>query len=126
MSSKVKFQLEFVVKASPALLFNYISSPSGLEQWFADNVKSRGEEFIFIWENAEESAKMLSKKTNQSVRFKWDEDEEEETYFELRLQIDDLTQDLALIVIDFADEDEVDEAKLLWEAQLTKLHSIIG
>ncbi len=126
MSSKVKFQLEFVVKASPALLFNYISSPSGLEQWFADNVKSRGEEFIFIWENAEESAKMLSKKTNQSVRFKWDEDEEEETYFELRLQIDDLTQDLALIVTDFADEDEVDEAKLLWGAQLTKLHSIIG
>lgn len=126
MLSKVKFQLEFVVKASPALLFNYISSPSGLEQWFADNVKSRGEEFIFIWENAEESAKMLSKKTNQSVRFKWDEDEEEGTYFELRLQIDDLTQDLALIVTDFADEDEVDEAKLLWEAQLTKLHSIIG
>lgn len=126
MSSKVKFQLEFVVKASPTLLFNYISSPSGLEQWFSDNVKSRGEEFIFIWENAEETAKLLSKKTNQSVRFKWDEDEEEETYFELRLQIDDLTQDLALIVIDFADEDEVDEAKLLWEAQLTKLHSIIG
>jgi hypothetical protein len=81
---------------------------------------------LFIWENAEESAKMLSKKTNQSVRFKWDEDEEEGTYFELRLQIDDLTQDLALIVTDFADEDEVDEAKLLWEAQLTKLHSIIG
>ena len=126
MSSKVKFQLEFVVKASPTLLFNYISSPSGLEQWFADNVKSRGEDFVFIWENAEETAKMLSKKTNQSIRFKWDEDEEEETYFELKLQVDDLTQDLALIVIDFADEDEVDEAKLLWEAQLTKLHSIIG
>jgi uncharacterized protein YndB with AHSA1/START domain len=126
MSSKVKFKLEFVVKASPTLLFNYISSPSGLEQWFADNVKSRGEEFIFIWENAEEHAKMLSKKTNQSVRFKWNEDDEEETYFELKLQVDDLTQDLALIVTDFADEDEVDEAKLLWEAQLTKLHSIIG
>jgi len=126
MSSKVKFQLEFVVKASPTLLFNYISSPSGLEQWFADNVKSRGEDFVFIWENAEETAKMLSKKTNQSIRFKWDEDEEEETYFELKLQVDDLTQDLALIVTDFADEDEVDEAKLLWEAQLTKLHSIIG
>jgi len=126
MSSKVKFQLEFVVKASPTLLFNYISSPSGLEQWFADNVKSRGEEFVFIWENAEETAKMLSKKTNQSIRFKWDEDEEEESYFELKLQVDDLTQDLALIVTDFADEDEVDEAKLLWEAQLTKLHSIIG
>lgn len=126
MTSKAKFQLEFVVKASPALLYSYISTPSGLEQWFADNVKSRGEEFTFIWENVEEEAKLLAKKTNQSVKFKWNEDDEEDTYFEMRLQIDDLTQDLALIITDFADEDEVEEAKLLWEAQLTKLHSIIG
>jgi len=78
MTSKAKFQLEFVVKASPALLYSYISTPSGLEQWFADNVKSRGEEFTFIWENAEEEAKLLAKKTNQSVKFKWNEDDEEE------------------------------------------------
>ncbi len=126
MSDKVKYELEFVIKSSPNLLFSYIATPSGLSQWFADNVNSRGELFTFIWDGAEEQANLVSKKTNQAVRFKWLEDEEEETYFELKIQIDDLTKDVALIVTDFADDDEVEEAKLLWEAQLDNLHSIIG
>jgi uncharacterized protein YndB with AHSA1/START domain len=125
MTNKIKYNLEFVVKSSPSLLFNYISSPSGLEQWFSDNVKSRGEQFIFIWENSEDHATLISKKNNHSVKFKWDE-EDDDTFFELRIQIDDLTQDVALIVTDFADEDELEEAKLLWETQLSNLHAIIG
>jgi len=125
MSEKVKYQLEFVVKSSPSLLFNYISTPSGLSQWFADNVNSRGELFTFIWDGSEEQAKLVSKKTNQSVKFKWLE-QDDEYYFELRIQIDDLTQDVALIVTDFAYEDELDEAKLLWETQVGDLHAIIG
>jgi len=125
MSEKVKYQMEFVVKSSPSLLFNYISTPSGLSQWFADNVNSRGELFTFIWDGSEEQAKLVSKKTNQSVKFKWLE-QDDEYYFELRIQIDDLTQDVALIVTDFAYEDELDEAKLLWETQVGDLHTIIG
>lgn len=125
MSEKIKYQLEFVVKSSPSLLFTYISTPSGLGQWFADNVNSRGELFTFIWDGSEEHAKLLSKKNNHSIKFKWDE-AEDDTFFELRVQIDDLTQDVALIVTDFAYEDELDEAKLLWETQVGNLHAIIG
>lgn len=125
MSEKVKYELEFVVKSSPSLLFNYISTPSGLGQWFADNVNSRGELFTFIWDGSEEQAKLVSKKANQSIKFKWLE-QEEDCYFELKIQIDDLTQDVALIITDFALEDELDEAKLLWEAQVSDLHAIIG
>lgn len=126
MTDKEQFELEFVIKSSPSLLFNYISTPSGLSQWFADNVNSRGEQFTFIWDGAEEEAKLLQKKNNQLVRFKWDEDEDEDTYFEMRIQIDEITKDVALIVTDFADDDEVEESKLLWEKQLDGLHRIIG
>ncbi|MGE0560494.1 MAG: START-like domain-containing protein [Flavobacteriales bacterium] len=125
MSEKVKYQLEFVVKSSPSLLFSYISTPSGLGQWFADNVNSRGELFTFMWDGSEEQAKLLSKKTNQSIKFQW-LSEDDDCYFELRIQIDDLTQDVALIITDFAYEDELDEAKLLWETQVSDLHAIIG
>ena len=62
MTEKINYHLEFVIKSSPSLLFNYISTPSGLEQWFSDNVKSRGEQFIFIWENSEEHATLIHKK----------------------------------------------------------------
>ena len=126
MSEKIKYELEFVVKSSSSLLYKYISTPSGLSEWFADNVNSRGEVYTFIWNGDEEQAKLLTKKVNQFVRFKWLADEDAETYFELKIQIDDLTKDVALIITDFAEEDELEEARLLWESQVADLHGLIG
>ena len=108
------------------MLYKYISTPGGLGEWFADNVNLRGDIYTFIWNGEEEKAKLLTKKMNQSVKFKWENDEEKEPYFELRIEIDDLTKDVALMVTDFADEDELEEAKMLWESQLDDLHGLIG
>lgn len=126
MSDKVKYELEFVVKSSSKLLFNYLSTPSGLSQWFADNVNSRGEIFTFIWDDSEEQAKLVTKKANQFIKFKWLEDEDADTYFEFRIQIDDITKDVSLIITDFTYEDELEEAKMLWESQIEDLHAILG
>jgi uncharacterized protein YndB with AHSA1/START domain len=121
-----KFEIEFVVHASPSLLFNYISTPSGLSEWYADNVNSRSEKFIFIWDESEEEALLLKKKTDEFVRFKWTYSEDDDTYFEMRIVVDELTNDVSLFVIDFAEDDEVDEAKMLWENQIDDLKKIIG
>ena len=121
-----KFEIEFVVHASPSLLFNYISTPSGLSEWYADNVNSRGEKFIFIWDESEEEALLLKKKTDEFVRFKWMYSKDDDTYFEMRIVVDELTNDVSLFVIDFAEDDEVDEAKMLWENQIDDLKKIIG
>jgi len=121
-----KFEIEFVVHASPSLLFNYISTPSGLSEWYADNVNSRGEKFIFIWDESEEEALLLKKKTDEFVRFKWMCSEDDDTYFEMRIVVDELTNDVSLFVIDFAEDDEVDEAKMLWKNQIDDLKKIIG
>lgn len=126
MSDKVKYELEFVVRSSPKLLFNYLSTPSGLSQWFADNVNSRGEMFTFIWDGSEEQAKLITKKANQSIKFQWVDDEGTDAYFEFCIQIDDITKDVSLMITDFADEDELEEARLLWESQVDDLHSILG
>ncbi|MCH1547412.1 MAG: START-like domain-containing protein [Flavobacteriaceae bacterium] len=126
MSDKIKYELEFPIQASEKLLFQYLSSPSGLSEWFADNVNSRGEVFIFIWDGAEESAKLLAKKNNHKIKFKWLEDEYPETYFEFRIQFDEITKDVSLIVTDFADEDEIEESKMLWTNQIADLKKILG
>ena len=126
MSVKVKYELEFVMKSSANLLFKYIATPSGLSEWFADNVNSRGEIFTFIWDDSEEQAKLLSKKRDQFIKFKWLEDEDKDSYFEFRIEIDDITKDVSLIITDFSDEDELDEAKMLWESQVDQLHGLIG
>ncbi len=122
---KVKYELEFVIHASPQLLYQYISTPSGLSEWFADNVNSRGELFTFIWDDTEEEAKLLRKKSPESVRFKW-EANDEDTFFELFIQVDEITKDVSLMVTDFADEDEVEEAKMLWENQIADLKQVLG
>ena len=128
MDDKIKFEMEFPIHASPQLLFQYISTPSGLSEWFADNVNSRGEVFTFIWDGSEESAKVLSKKSGERIRFRWLEDEEEgeSYYFEIRIQVDEITKDVSLIVTDHIDEDEVEEAKMLWENQISDLKQVLG
>jgi uncharacterized protein YndB with AHSA1/START domain len=126
MSEKVKFELEFPIQASPQLLFQYVSTPSGLSEWFADNVNSRGELFTFIWDDSEEKAKLLTKKNSERIKFQWEEDEDEDYFFEIRIQVDGITKDVSLMVTDFAEEDEVNEAKMLWENQISSLKQVLG
>ena len=128
MSDRVKFEMEFPIKASQKLLFQYISTPSGLSEWFADNVNSRGEYFNFIWEDAEEKAKLIHKKNNERIRFQWENDELEgnEYYFEFKIQVDDITNDVSLIITDFSDEDELDESKMLWDNSISSLKQVLG
>ncbi|MEC8829508.1 MAG: START-like domain-containing protein, partial [Bacteroidota bacterium] len=53
MNTKVKYELEFPIQASPQLLYNYISTPSGLSEGVADHVNSRGVLFPVILDDSE-------------------------------------------------------------------------
>lgn len=126
MSSKNIFQIEFPIRSSLRILFNQISTPSGLSEWFADNVNLNGKNYTFFWDGDEQEAELLSKKNNQSIKFRWI-DEPKDTFFELKIVIDDITQDISLIITDFAeDEEDEEEAKLLWNKQIEKLRQSIG
>ena len=126
MSDKIKFELEIPIQASPQLLYQYISSASGLSEWFADNVNSRSELFTFIWDGSEEQAKLLTKKNGERVKFKWLESDEDQSYFEIRIQVDGITKDVSLMITDFAEDDEVEETKMLWDNQISDLKQILG
>ncbi|MDX1365734.1 MAG: START-like domain-containing protein [Arenibacter latericius] len=125
MNDKVKFEVEFVIQSSPQLLYQYISTPSGLSEWFADNVNSRGEKFYFIWDGSEEEARMLKRKSDEFVKFTWVA-EEDDSFFEMRIIVDEITKDVSLFITDFAEEDEVAESKMLWENQVSSLKQVLG
>ncbi|HPF10584.1 MAG TPA: START-like domain-containing protein [Flavobacteriaceae bacterium] len=126
MDDKIKFEMEFPIHVSPSLLYQYISTPSGMSEWYADNVNSRGEFFTFIWEGSEEKARLLGKKTGERIKFRWVEDEETDYYFEMRIVVDEITKDVSLIVTDFAEEDEIEEGKMLWENMVSNLKHVLG
>tara|TARA_Y100001935_G_C17248198_1_gene479515 strand:- start:843 stop:1229 length:387 start_codon:yes stop_codon:yes gene_type:complete len=125
MSEKIKYELEFPIQASPNMLYQYISSASNLSEWFADNVNSRGKIFSFFWDGVEEKAELISFKNNKYVRFKW-LDNDDDSFFEINIVVDELTKDVSLVVFDFAEEDEVEEGKMLWESQISDLKQVIG
>ncbi len=128
MSEKIKYELEFVIQSSPQLLYQYISTPSGLSEWFSDNVNSRGEMFTFIWDDSEEEAKLLSKKSGERIKFRWMADDEDghDYFFELRIQVDEITKDVSLMVTDFSDDDEIEENKMLWDNMISNLKQVLG
>ncbi len=128
MSSKVRYEIEFQINSSPSLLYQYISTPSGLQEWFADSVNARDEFFTFGWNGSEENARLSLKKNDERVKFKWVDDNKKDTeyFFEIQILEDEITKDVSINVIDFAEEDEIDEMKQLWANQISDLKHIIG
>ena len=125
MEEKIKYELEFPIHSSPQLLYQYISTPSGLSEWFADNVNSRGELFTFIWDDSEEQAKVIRKKSGELIKFRWVESKDD-SFFEMKIVVDEITKDVSLMVTDFTEEDEIDEAKMLWENVISDLKHVLG
>lgn len=127
MSDALEFTIEFPIHVSPSLLYQYIATPSGMSEWFADNVNSRGEYFRFIWDGQEEKAKIIKRVSGERARFQWDYDEGEDKFFEMRIQVDEITKDVSLMITDFGDdEDEVEDQKMFWENQIGSLKKVLG
>ena len=123
---KTKYELEYTLNTSPSILFNRFSTPEGLSEWFAENVNLQNGKYTFIWEGTEQEASVVQKKNNKFIRFHWEDDEEEDSFFEFKIRIDELTGDVALLITDFAEEDEKDDAIDLWDTQISELKHAIG
>ncbi len=124
--AREKYTIESNFKTSTKLLYRRISTPDGLSEWFADDVRIKGNQYIFEWDGEEQIAEIIQKKENSYIRFRWIEEENEKEFFEFRINVDELTEDVALMITDFAYEDEKEDNIDLWEAQIEDLHSILG
>ncbi len=124
MASKSMIQLEYPVNCSPAVLSNRLNTASGLAEWFADDVRVKGKRFTFIWDGSVQEAEMVQNKDGKLVRFNWLEDEE--SYFEFRITKDELTGDVSLVIVDFAEEGEESGAIDLWNSQIADLKRNLG
>ena len=122
-----KYELEYNLNCSPKVLFSRLSTPEGLSEWFADNVNVDGDIFTFFWNKAESKARLVAIKENKLVRFEWlDSDEPSTDYFEFRINIEELSGSLALIITDFAEPEEKDDSIFLWDSQITDLKRTLG
>jgi uncharacterized protein YndB with AHSA1/START domain len=121
-----KINLEYTIKSDPKVLFNRISTPWGLSEWFADDVELIDDLYVFSWNDAKQEAKVVKSKKDQSIRFHWIDDEEDDTYFEFKISVDELTNDVALEITDFAESEDIEDVTGLWDTQIDKLKLLIG
>jgi len=127
MSELIRYTLEFPINSSVNILYKRLSTPSGLSEWFADDVVIKNKIFTFFWDGSEQEAKLLKLKTNQFIRLKWADNYTKEDYFEFLIQIDEMTSDVSLMITDFAeDEQDQEEQTELWNNQISALKSAIG
>jgi uncharacterized protein YndB with AHSA1/START domain len=127
IKTKDTIELEYAINTTPGILFNRLSTASGLSEWFADDVKEQGNTFTFKWDISEQKAQQSMRRENKMVRYTWIEDEElEGIWFEFNINIDDLTGDVALVIIDHVDKDEVKDTIELWNRQIEILKRGLG
>lgn len=124
--TKEKFVLEFDLKSTPVtLLWSYLATANGLKEWFADNVSMSGKSVNFIWNGVPQEAHIIAQRTQKYVRYHW-VDDVERTYFELKISVSEMTDNVLLTVTDFAEPDEMEEAKDLWVYQIDSLRRLLG
>ena len=125
MGDLKKVEIEYILRSSPGVLYSFLTEPSGLSEWFCDDVNIKGAIYTFIWNrDSEQQAQLTGSKENVFAKYKWlDQDNGS---FEFRIQVDDITGETALMITDFSEEEEEDETILSWNNAIQRLHRVIG
>ena len=128
MNSKIKYELEIPFHASQAMIFQYISDATGLSEWYADKARNNKDIFTFTWDEEIKVAKLVISKANERVKFVWLDENLNETdyFFEIKIMEDEITNDISLLIVDFASPDEIEAEKLLWTSVINDFKHIIG
>lgn len=126
MPTKKKFEIEYPLRSSNKVLYNSLSSADGLQEWFADEVNIKDDVYTFSWDGEEEKARLITKKVNEFIKFQWEHDEDDDSYFEFSIKTDPITKDVALIVTDFAEEKEISDSTFHWDNSINNLKKKLG
>ena len=127
MSCLNKYTLEYSIKSSIKILYDFISTPESLAEWFSDEVKIKDDIITFKWVDQEQKARLLNKKEHEWVRYQWlDEHEHPSQYLEMKINIEPITNDISLTITDFCKAEDLTEQKFLWDMSINNLVKRIG
>lgn len=123
--SRQLYTLEFPVRCSPSILYEFLSTPAGLGEWFADKVDERDNIFYFGWNGSFEKAEVVQTEADKMIRFRWLESPKDE-YFEFGIDKSEITNQTILVVKDFAEKKDIKDQSLLWDHQVKDLLHRLG
>lgn len=123
---RVQFTMEFLFRASPTILYKFLTTPSCLIRWFCDEVDIQGDVYTFTWSSSNEVAEIIDDIEEELVRFRWDDADNETEYLEFKISRSPVTDETILEITDFCDKDELEDQQQLWESQVARLQKATG
>lgn len=123
--SKQLFTIEYSVRCSPSILYEFLATPAGLQEWFADTVDERDQVFSFTWNGTTDKAEVLEAETDKLIRFHWLHTPKNE-YWEFRIEKAEVSNQTILLISDFAEKKEIADQKRLWDFQMKDLFHRLG
>lgn len=123
---RVKFTSEFICRASPNIVYQFLTDPACLTRWFCDEVDINDQTYTFVWEGSAEIAELIEDKEGDMVRFAWEDADDDDEYLEFDINKSPVTGETIVHVTDFADDDEVEDQRALWLTQLTRMKAVMG
>lgn len=123
---RVKFTMEFMFRSSPAILYQFLTTPSCLIRWFSDGVDIQGDVYVFAWEGSTQAAQLLDDVEEELIRFRWLDADDDKEFLEFKISTSPITDDTILEITDFSDEDELEDQQMLWDAQMERLRNEMG
>lgn len=123
---RVKFTKEFIFRASPAIIYQFLTTPACLTRWFCDEVDISDEVYTFSWSGSEEEAKLIEDVEPNLLRFVWDDAESDDEFLEFDIRVSPVTGETIMNITDFADEDEIDDQIALWTSQMNRMRAEMG
>jgi len=123
---RVKFTREFIFRASPQIVHQFLTTPACLTRWFCDEVDIMDTSYTFVWNGSEEVAELIENEEPNRLRFKWEDAESEEEFLEFDIQKSPVTNETIVNITDFADEDEVEDQVALWTSQMKRMREETG
>lgn len=122
---RIPVDLEYIFKASPAILYKFLTTPACLVRWFCDGVDINGDIYTFTWNGSDEDAEVVDDIEEEKIRFVW-EDADEGEYLEFRMYRSPVTEETVLEITDWTEEKEVDDLRRLWDSQIKNLRQETG
>ncbi len=122
---RIPVDLEYIFKASPAILYTFLTTPACLVRWFCDGVDINGDIYTFTWNGSDEDAEVVDDIEEEKIRFVWENADEGE-YLEFRMYKSPVTEETVLEITDFTEEREVDDLRRLWDSQIKNLRQETG
>lgn len=123
---RVSVSMEFLFRASPTIIYKFLTTPDCLIRWFCDDCNLVDDYYTFEWEGEEEIALVLEDIEEEQLMLEWEEAEGSDEYLDFKIGRSEVTDETILTITTFCDDDEVDQEKQYWATLMEELRRATG